>query len=139
MVNGDVVWLDGITPAFARLAAAWDDGTMDALLLLHPAVSAHGYDGSGDYFASPLGQLRRRREREVAPFIFAGLQILSPKLFARAPAGAFSLNRLYDRAEAEGRLWGIRHDGEWFHVGTPKSLALAEEVLRSLGSEQSQR
>lgn len=139
VVNGDVIWLDGLTPAFARLAAAWDDGRMDALLLLHPVVTAYGYDGIGDYFASPLGALSRRRERQVAPFIFAGLQILSPRLFRGAPDGAFSLNRLYDRAEADGRLWGLRHDGEWFHVGTPEALAEVEDVLRSLGPEQSQR
>ncbi len=139
VVNGDVVWLDGTMPALARLATAWDDGKMDALLLLHPVVAAHGYDGSGDYFASPTGLLRRRAEREVAPFIFAGLQILSPKLFAGAPEGAFSLNRLYDKAEAEGRLWGIRHDGEWFHVGTPEGLAEVDEVLRSLGRDRSQK
>ena len=139
VVNGDVVWLDGLSPAFERLAVAWDDGKMDALLLLHPVVAAHGYEGNGDYFASSTGQLRRRREREVAPFIFAGLQILSPKLFAGAPEGAFSLNRLYDKAEAAGRLWGIRHDGEWFHVGTPEGLNEVEEVLRSLGPDRSQK
>ncbi|MEM7226356.1 MAG: nucleotidyltransferase family protein [Pseudomonadota bacterium] len=139
VVNGDVIWLDGLTPAFKRLADAWNDGKMDALLLLHPVVAAHGYEGSGDYFASPIGQLRRRKEREVAPFIFAGLQILSPRLFAGAPDGAYSLNRLYDKAEEEGRLWGIRHDGEWYHVGTPESLAETEAVLSNLGPERSQK
>lgn len=129
VANADVLWLDGMSPALQRLARAWNEATMDALLLLHPTVTAIGYDGVGDYFADPLGRLRRRRNHELAPFIFAGLQILHPRLFAGAPAGPFSLNKLYDRAEAAGRLWGLRHDGLWFHVGTPQGLAETEALL----------
>jgi MurNAc alpha-1-phosphate uridylyltransferase len=129
VANADVLWLDGKVPALARLARAWNDATMDALLLLTPAVTAVGYDGSGDYLIDPLGRLRRRRGNEVAPFIFAGVQILHPRLFAGAPDGRFSLNVVYDRAEAAGRLWGIRHDGLWFHVGTPEALAETESLL----------
>ncbi len=129
VANADVLWLDGKVPALQRLAKAWNDATMDALLLLHPAVSAFGYEGNGDYFIDPLGRLRRRRGAEIAPFIFAGVQILQPRLFAGAPDGAFSLNRLYDRAQEAGRLWGLRHDGLWFHVGTPEGLAETEAVL----------
>ncbi|HEX9465337.1 MAG TPA: nucleotidyltransferase family protein [Alphaproteobacteria bacterium] len=129
VANADVLWLDGKVSALARLARAWDDATMDALLLLHPAVTAVGYDGAGDYLIDPLGRLRRRRPHEVAPFIFAGVQILHPRIFAGAPDGRFSLNLVYDRAEAAGRLWGLRHDGLWFHVGTPEGLAETEAML----------
>ena len=127
--NADVLWLDGKVPALRRLAAAWNDAAMDALLLLHPTVSAVGYEGAGDYFADPLGRLRRRRGAATAPFIYAGVQILHPRLFADAPEGPFSINVLYDRAEAAGRLWGIRHDGMWFHVGTPQGLAETEAAF----------
>ena len=129
VVNGDVVWLDGVRPALERLAAAWDDGAMDVLLLLHPTAYALGYHGQGDFFMASGGELRRRREQEVAPFLFAGLQILHPRIFKGAPKGAFSLNLLFDRAAEAGRLWGLRHDGEWFHVGTPDSLADVEDAL----------
>ncbi len=137
-LNGDVVWLDGGSPVLERLAAAWDSAAMDVLLLLHPTAYAHGYHGAGDFFMSPGGQLRRRREREVAPFIFAGIQILHPRVFQDVPAGAFSLNLVYDRAAAAGRLWGLRHDGEWFHVGTPEALGDVENALHhlSLGAVQ---
>jgi MurNAc alpha-1-phosphate uridylyltransferase len=138
VLNGDVVWLDGRTPALERLAAAWDDAAMDVLLLLHPTVFAHGYHGAGDFFMSPVGRLRRRCEREVAPYIFAGIQILHPRIFKDVPAGAFSLNLLYDRAAEAERLQGLRHDGEWFHVGTPEALAEVEDALHhlSLGAVQ---
>jgi len=131
VVNSDIVWLNGPLPALHRLAAAWDDAAMDGLLLLQRTASASGYDGAGDFFLDPLGVPRRRREREVAPLLFAGVQILHPRLFAESPAGAFSLNRLYDRALATGRLRGIVHDGEWFHVGTPAALAELDQRIRA--------
>jgi MurNAc alpha-1-phosphate uridylyltransferase len=129
VANADVLWLDGKRPALQRLAAAWNDGAMDGLLLLQGTATAFGYEGMGDYFCDPLGRLRRRRGNEIAPYLFAGIQILHPRLFSGAPAGAFSLNRLYDKAQAEGRLWGIIHDGRWFHVGTPEGLAETEDEL----------
>ncbi len=139
VLNGDVVWLDGTVPALNRLASAWDEATMDALLLLHPAASAYGYEGPGDFLMAPDGRLRRRRERVVAPFVFAGLQILHPRLFAGSPEGPFSLNRLYGLAEERERLWGLRHDGEWFHIGTLDALQGAEDALHSMSSSAVQR
>lgn len=133
VVNGKVVWFDGRIPALRRLAEGWDDRRMDGLLLLHPTVLAVGYEGPGDFFLEPTGLVRRRREREVAPFLFTGIQILHPRLFADAPAGAFSLNILYDRALAAGRLFGLRHDGEWYQVSTPRQR---EAVERHLGSDR---
>ena len=139
VLNGDVCWLDGLTPALQRLASAWNDEDMDALLLLHPTCSAFGYEGIGDYFMDPAGRLRRRQERQIAPFIHAGIQILHPRLFADAPAGSFSLNKLYDKAQETERLWGLRHDGEWYHVGTPQELRAVEDALHHLADTSGQR
>ncbi len=139
VINGDVVWLDGGTPALERLGAAWDDADMDVLLLLQPTTSAHGYHGRGDFFMTPEGKLRRRIERQIAPFLFAGIQILHPRIFEAVPKGAFSLNLLYDRAAEAERLWGIRHDGEWFHVGTPEALGEVEDALHHLSFGAGQR
>ncbi|MDJ0950781.1 MAG: nucleotidyltransferase family protein [Alphaproteobacteria bacterium] len=132
VANSDALWLDGYVPAIERLTRSWDDKRMDALLLMHPTVAAIGYDGRGDYHMDPGGRMRRRRELEVAPFLYAGVQILHPRLFADAPKGRFSLNLLYDRAEEAGRLYGLRHDGKWFHVGTPDSIGLVEAGLKGL-------
>jgi MurNAc alpha-1-phosphate uridylyltransferase len=131
VVNGDILWRDGAEPALRRLAARWDDGAMDALLLVHPREQAIGYDGPGDFRLQADGTLARR-DADLAPFVFTGVQILSPRLFAGAPVGAFSLNRLYDRAAAAGRLRGLVHTGQWFHIGTPDGLRLAEDRLRAL-------
>jgi MurNAc alpha-1-phosphate uridylyltransferase len=132
-VNAKIVWLDGRAPALLRLAEHWDDATMDALLLLHPTVAATTHEGQGDFFLDPEGRIRRRRSWEVAPFVYTGIQILHPRLFANAPKGAFSLNLLYDAAIESGRLHGLRHDGQWFQVTAEKHLAIVEQALAELG------
>ncbi|HJP20050.1 MAG TPA: nucleotidyltransferase family protein [Alphaproteobacteria bacterium] len=132
VVNADALWFDGTRNTLHRLAEAWDGRRMEALMLMHPTVQAVGYDGRGDYHMAPTGRLRRRNHSEVVPFLFAGVQILSPKLFADGPTGAFSLNRIYDQAEGRRRLFGCRHLGIWMHVGSPAGLAEAEAALAAL-------
>jgi MurNAc alpha-1-phosphate uridylyltransferase len=126
VVNSDAVWLDGPTPALRRMARAWNSAEMDALLLLQRMVTVRGVAGRGDYFLDSEGYAARRQEGAIAPFLFAGVQILHPRLFRNAPDGVFSLNLLYDRAEQAGRLHGLVHDGEWYHVGTPEQRERAE-------------
>ncbi|MHA1153959.1 MAG: nucleotidyltransferase family protein [Alphaproteobacteria bacterium] len=138
-INGDVCWLDGCTAALQRLAVAWSEAEMDALLLLHPTVKAVGYDGPGDFILAPEGRLRRRREREIAPLVFSGIQMFHPRLFEATPEGPFSLNLVYDKAAEAGRLWGLRHDGEWFHIGTPDNLRDVEDALHPLAEHSGQR
>lgn len=132
VVNGDVLWLDGQRPTLMDLAETWDETAMDALLLLHPTATAFGYDGEGDFVIGADGRLARRSDGAPAPYLFAGIQILSPNVWTVLPAPPFSLNWIYDRAAAAGRLFGLVHTGSWFHVGTPKDLALAERELARL-------
>jgi MurNAc alpha-1-phosphate uridylyltransferase len=131
VVNSDVFWLDGKDRALLRLAAAFDPERMDAILLLQRTVTAVGYEGSGDYLIDPSGRPHRRVEREVAPFLFAGLELLHRRAFAGISDRVFSLVRLFDRAEAAGRLHAIVHDGEWYHIGTPQGLVASREQLSS--------
>ncbi len=129
LVNSDTVWLDGVKPNFTRMAEAFDPQIMDALLLLAPTTDSIGYAGRGDFAMLPDGRLRRRRENEVVPFVYAGAAILSPALFADAPTGAFPLTVLFDRAGEKSRLFGLRLEGVWMHVGTPEAVAAAEAAL----------
>lgn len=131
VVNADVFWLNGKDSALLRLARAFDPQSMDAVLLLQRTVTAVGYDGSGDYLLDPVGRPRRRRERETAPFLFAGIQLLHRRLFDGVTDRVFSLVRLFDRAEQAGRLRAIVHDGEWYHVGTPAGLEATRARLAS--------
>jgi MurNAc alpha-1-phosphate uridylyltransferase len=128
-LNSDTIWIDGVKSNLVRLAESFDPAKMDALLLLAATSSSVGYGGRGDFAMAPDGRLRRRTEREVAPFVYAGVAILSPALFAGAPSGPFSLNLLFDRAIAAGRFYGLRLEGVWMHVGTPEAIAAAEAAI----------
>lgn len=133
--NADIVWRDGATPALLRLARTWDDERMDALLMLTATVRATSYDGGGDFLMDPMGKLTRRPERQIAPYVFTGVQILHPRLFKDVPSGPFSMNLLYDRALDADRLYGMAHDGDWYHVGTPDAIDVADaEILEKEGA-----
>ena len=129
VLNSDAVIAERGAPALAGLAQAWDEEAMDALLLLCPLSRALGCGGAGDFFRDRDGCLTRRGPAARAPFIFTGVQMLHPRLFAGAPAGAYSLNRHYDEAILADRLFGIVHRGHMLHVGSPEGLAAAEAHL----------
>jgi MurNAc alpha-1-phosphate uridylyltransferase len=129
VANSDTIWLDGPTPALDRLAATWDEARMDALLLLMAVPRAESYEGPGDFMMDAAGRLTKRPERRIAPYVYAGLHIAAPRLFRDCPQGAFRLTELWLRAQEEGRLFGLVHDGAWFHVGTPEALAATDEHL----------
>jgi MurNAc alpha-1-phosphate uridylyltransferase len=130
-LNADVITLDapGRTPFLQRLAEAWREEA-DALLLVQPTARAVGYDGRGDFDLDAAGRLTRRAG-EAAPYVFTGVQLLHPRLFANAPEGPFSMNLLYAKLMREGRLFGLAHEGGWLHVGDPEGLAAAERFCRS--------
>jgi N-acetyl-alpha-D-muramate 1-phosphate uridylyltransferase len=130
-INSDTIWIDGVRPNLARLAEAFDAGTMDALLLLAPTTGSIGYAGRGDFAMAPDGRLQSRAEQEIASFVYAGAAILSPALFKDAPSAEFSLTTLFDRAAGAGRLHGLRLEGLWMHVGTPEAVAAAEAAIRT--------
>jgi MurNAc alpha-1-phosphate uridylyltransferase len=130
-INSDTIWIDGVQPNLTRLADTFDPTAMDALLLLAPTTGSIGYAGRGDFAFAPDGRLRRRAEREVAPFVYAGAAILAPALFAGAPKGEFPLTDLFDRAALAGRLHGLRLEGLWMHVGTPDAIVSAEKAIRA--------
>jgi MurNAc alpha-1-phosphate uridylyltransferase len=133
VINSDALWLDGAEDALLRLARAWNPARMEALLLLQAVERAVGYDGAGDFHRDGDGRLRRRGAAAAAPYLFTGIQLLAGSLFEGCVVEKFSLNRLYDRALAAGRLCGLVHDGDFFHVGTPAGLALAEAALAAPG------
>jgi len=134
-LNSDTICLDGKTSTLQRMAHAWDDTGIDALLLLHPTERAIGYDGKGDFFIDAQGNLRRRQEHAAAPFVFTGVQLIHPRFFAAAPEGAFSMNVLYNQGmKSDGTLQRVRaivHEGNWLHIGTPQERDTAETWLRS--------
>ena len=127
--NSDTVWIERGAPALDTMSAAWDASRMSSLMLLAPAASSLGYDGRGDFDMAADGRLSRPAKGAAAAYVFAGVSIAHPRMFAGAPQGRSSLNTFWDRAIAEGRLHGVALDGLWMHVGTPAALIEAEAAV----------
>ncbi len=132
ILNSDSVWVEGVNSALLTMKRNWDPKQMDGLLLLASMTTAMGYEGRGDFNLAPDGRLSRVKELNPSPFAYPGVQIVHPRLFDNPPAGAFSTNVVWDRAIAKKRLFGIRLEGVWIHVGTPEARAEAEDYLEKL-------
>jgi MurNAc alpha-1-phosphate uridylyltransferase len=137
IISGDAFWLDGPQSTLLRLVEALDPAEADAVLLVHRTHQVHAEVGYGDFAVDKWGGVRRRGEREVVPYVYAGVQLVSPALFDDSPPGAFSTNRQWDRAIARGRLRALVHDGLWFHLSTPADLAEAEFQLHAKATGES--
>lgn len=133
LCNTDSFWVEGPRPNLPRFAAAWDPEKMDILLLVAAIATSVGVDWLGDFTMDAYGRLARREERRVAPFVYTGVGIVKPELFEQATEDVFRLSPYFDEAAAAGRLFGLRLDGLWFHVGTPQAIEDAERtVARSI-------
>lgn len=129
VANGDVLLHEPRKAALTLLAETWNGAAMDALLLLVAREDAGGFRGAGDFFIDPAGRLARRGNAEHAPYVYASIQLVHPRLFSDSPAGAFSFNLLWDHALKQGRLFGAIHDGGWYTVDTPANIDAAEAWL----------
>ena len=130
VLNSDSFWIEGKVSALSRLRNAWDDATMDCLLLLCHVDRTIGYDGRGDFLLGRNGRLFRQQGSGALAYI--GGYLVHPRLFAGVAVEKFSMNVLWDKAISEGRLHGVAHSGKWLHVGTPAAIALAEaEVAKA--------
>lgn len=131
--NSDNLWVDGPVDAIRSLAAQWDDDKMDALLLVVPLARAHSHPGNGDFRIDAHGRvIERRKPGRMAPFVYTGVQILSPRVIRDWPEGPFSTNLFWTRALEAGRLWAVVHQGLWFDIGSPPAIAAAETVLATV-------
>ncbi|AOH85436.1 mannose-1-phosphate guanylyltransferase [Sphingomonas panacis] len=130
VVNSDNLWVDGPSDAIRLLAAQWDDARMDALLLMVPLARANNHVGQGDFRLAPDGRITGwRTPGKPAPFVYTGVQILSPRVIRDWPEGAFSTRLFWERAIEEGRAYGMVHQGLWFDVGSPAAIGKTEAIL----------
>ncbi|MFD2427553.1 nucleotidyltransferase family protein [Sphingobium scionense] len=127
--NSDNLWIDGPAETLGMMQRLWDPERMDALLLLVPLARANCHSGPGDFHMDADGRLTRRKTAHVAPFVFTGVQILSPSLLVDPPADVFSTNIFWNRAIEAGRLYGAVHQGLWFDVGTPQAIPVVESMI----------
>lgn len=128
MCNTDAFWIEGAGNNLQRLGAAFDSGTMDALLLVAGTAHAVGIDWQGDFNLATTGHLTRRAEGRIAPFAYTGTGIIKPALF-RERGEIFRLAPLLFEAAEKQRLYGMRLDGLWLHVGAPEAISQAERAI----------
>ena len=131
IANSDSVWLDGPIPTLERMKTVLerDPAPVHGVILVHRTFQVHADIGDGDFFVDKLGLPRRRLEREIAPYLYAGVTLATPALFAGMAAEKFSMNEVWDRAIEAGTLRALVHDGLWFHLSRPDDLAEAEHAL----------
>ncbi len=127
--NSDSFWIEGDVPALERLRGVWDETRMDCVLLLSNPERSVGFEGAGDFFVDQAGRLKRNTDKLAGAHVYCGCYLVSPRLFDEAPDCAFSMNVLWNKALAAGRLFGLVHDGLWLHVGTPDAIKLAEDAV----------
>ena len=129
IANTDAFWVDGPADNLRRLASGWDPDRMDILLLVAAVATSIGVDSSGDFHLTPEGRLIKRGERGIAPFVYTGVGIIKPGLFAGRAIEVFPLTPFFFAASDRGRLYGQRLDGLWLHVGAPEAIRDAEQAL----------
>jgi MurNAc alpha-1-phosphate uridylyltransferase len=127
--NTDAFWVEGPRSNLARLAAAFDPERMDALLLVAASAGAIGVDWPGDFDLDADGRLSKRNPQKVAPFVYTGVGILKPQLFDGVTDEVFRLAPFFWKAAEAGRLFGLRLDGLWLHVGRPETIVEAELAI----------
>ena len=130
VLNGDSFWLDGPTPALRRLIDGFDAADADVLLLLARTATVVGEVGRGDFAIDAFDRLRRGQENEIVPYMFAGVQMVSPSLFQGIRHGQFGMNALWDTVMGTDRIRALVHDGPWFHLSRPSDIAETERALR---------
>ena len=130
--NSDSIWIEGAGSSLRRLTKRWDSKLMDGLLLLASTTTSIGYSGQGDFIMDPDGRLSRRPEREIAPYVYAGVSILHPRLFKDRKVTRFSLNEVWNQALEANRLYGLRHEGVWMHIGSPDAVSDAEAYVEEI-------
>lgn len=131
VLNSDMIWTEKGLPALERLATHWND-QMDILMLLIKREEAHGHDGSGDFHMKKDGTLQWRGQSKYCDYLYSGIMIMRPECFSDTPDGAFSLREIFDKSEKNSRLFGIVHQGLWYHVGTPDAVIATEQNLKGI-------
>lgn len=122
ILSGDGLWENSPTQnTLNTMHEAWDDKTMDILILLQPINRMSLTKGVGDYDIDENNRAIRSHDK-TGQYMFTSMRINHPRIFENTPDGAFSYLKLLDEAEENGRLHAIVHDGDWHHISTPQDL-----------------
>lgn len=125
VVNGDV-WMDYDARALATRARALPAGSAYLLFADNPP-----HHRGGDFALE--GERVVAAVDGQASVTFTGVGAYRRDFFDSADAAARSgpLRPLFDRALADGRLFGDCHAGDWVDVGTPERLTALRDRVAS--------
>ncbi|MEM7317436.1 MAG: nucleotidyltransferase family protein [Pseudomonadota bacterium] len=121
-MNTDAIWA-GANP-LRILLERWTPSKMDALLMCVPVEQTVGHTGAGDFDTVADGRITRGSD-----LIYGGVQILKTEGLNAIEDRVFSLNRLWDRMQGNGRLFGTIYPDKWCDVGHPQGIPLAEALI----------
>jgi MurNAc alpha-1-phosphate uridylyltransferase len=125
--NTDAFWVGAARSNILALAEAFDADRMDAALLLAPTVGSVGVDWDGDFDLDAEQRIVRRDGRK--PYVYAGVGLMKPQLFAGVADDVFKLAPFFFEAASKGRLYGVVSSGLWLHVGTVAAIDEAEQAI----------
>lgn len=129
--NTDAFWFNAPWSNLIALARAFDASRMDAALLLAPTAGSVGVDWEGDFDLSPEGRIIRRAGPK--PYVYSGVGLIRPQLFANETQEVFKLAPFLFGAAEKGRLFGVVSEGLWLHVGTVAAISEAEKAIIAAG------
>lgn len=135
IVNTDAFWVTAGDNPFVELDDAYDEDRMDDILLLADRTRSIGYHGNGDFNLQETRQISRRSSAPGAetPWAYAGVRVANPKLYDGEVVRPFSANLIWNKSLESGRLFGLPLDGQWMHVGDPKTIHDVEEWMAANG------
>jgi MurNAc alpha-1-phosphate uridylyltransferase len=125
--NTDAFWVDAARSNILALAEIFDADRMDAALLLAPTIGSVGVGWEGDFDLDAEGRIVRRDGPK--PYVYAGVGLMKPQLFAGVAEDVFKLAPFFFDAAGKGRLYGVVSSGLWLHVGTVAAIEEAEQAI----------
>ena len=155
VVNGDCLWR-GNTTSLSRAAQIFSrlldslparDKYVDfssALLLLSPLSRWHGAAGRVDFYLTDaqidamtqqrFGRLLRAQQADPQQqaekgYGYSGIMLIHRAAYSGYAVHPFSHNVIFDALIARGALWGMVWHEDYYHVGDPDALALANQVF----------
>ena len=130
ILSGDGLWNNAPGQnTLQAMADAWDHDNMDILILLQPVASMDLTKGVGDYDLDEE-DLPVRSLDQSGQYMFTSMRINHPRIFEHTSDGAFSYLQLLDKAQSEGRLHALIHDGDWHHISTPEDLESVDAAYK---------
>lgn len=141
-INGDLFWQNPSNfDDLEYLISNFDEKNSDILMGIKESDKYFGYDGKngGDFIisnkkiAENVRELLRSSKNSHA---FVGIQIINPKILLKIKKKAFSLSDIYKLSENEtgilNKIHGIELKGNYFHIGTPRTLEEASKKIANL-------